>query len=106
MALGGQYELRDRVCISRQVSPQQEGETVLTCLEAWGRLLLPRDVRALLLLLLLLHSRLQAPTGRAKSQKPEGPSREDSPVRKEKISERKENNHETNNNNKRFDKTR
>ena len=106
MALGGQYELRDQVCISRQVSPQQEGETVLKCLEAWGRLL-PRDVRALLLLLLLLlHSRLQAPTGRAKSQKPEGLSREDSPVRKEKISERKENNHEINNNNKRFDKTR
>ena len=42
-----------------------------------------------LLLLLLLHSRLQTPTGRARCQKPKGPSREDSPVRKEKILERK-----------------
>ena len=32
--------------VSRQVSPQQKGETVLKCLEAWGRLLLPNDVRA------------------------------------------------------------
>ena len=47
--------------------------------------------------LLLLHSRLQTLTGRAKSQKPEGPSREDSPVRKEKTSERKENYNKTNN---------
>ena len=37
----------------------------------------------LLSLSLLLHSRLQTPTGRARCQKPEGPSREDSPVRKE-----------------------
>ena len=43
----------------------------------------------ILLLLLLLHSRLQTPTGRARCQKPKGPSREDSPVRKEKILERK-----------------
>ena len=43
------------------------------------------------LLLLLLHSKLQTPTGRARCQKPEGPSREDSPVRKEKILERKQN---------------
>ena len=41
------------------------------------------------LLLLLLHSRLQTPTGRARCQKPKGPSREDSPVRKEKILDRK-----------------
>ena len=44
---------------------------------------------------LLLHSRLQTPTGRARCQKPEGPSREDSPVRKEKILERKYNNDKT-----------
>ena len=33
-----------QLAISRQVSPKQEGEIVLKCLEAWGRLLLPRDV--------------------------------------------------------------
>ena len=33
------------LAVSHQVSPQQEGETALKCLEAWGRLL-PRDVRA------------------------------------------------------------
>ena len=32
--------------VSRQVSPQQEGETVLKCLKTWGRLLLPGDVCA------------------------------------------------------------
>ena len=32
---------------------------------------------------LLLHSKLQTQTGSARSQKPEGPSGEDSPVRKE-----------------------
>ena len=32
--------------VSRQVSLQQEGETVLGCFEARGRLHLPRDVRA------------------------------------------------------------
>ena len=37
------------------------------------------------LLLLSLHSRLQTPTGRARCQKPEGPSKEDSPVRKRKL---------------------
>ena len=50
-----------------------------------------RDGNTLLLLLLLLHSRLQTPTGRARCQKPKGPSREDSPVRKEKILDRKKN---------------
>ena len=35
-----------------------------------------------LLSLSLLHSWLQTPTGRARHQKPKGPSREDSPVRK------------------------
>ena len=34
------------LAFSSQVSPQQEGETVLKCLEARGRLFLPRDVRA------------------------------------------------------------
>ena len=34
------------LAVSHQVSPQQEGETVLKCLEARGRLLLPCDVRA------------------------------------------------------------
>ena len=33
-----------KLAVSRQVSPQQEGETVLECFEARGRLLLPRDV--------------------------------------------------------------
>ena len=32
--------------IPRQVRPQQEGETVLECLEAWGRLLFLCNVRA------------------------------------------------------------
>ena len=39
---------------------------------------------------LLLHSRLQTPTGKARRQKTEGSSREDSPVWKEKTLERKE----------------
>ena len=34
------------LAVSRQVRPQQEGEPVLERLEAWGRLLLLRDVRA------------------------------------------------------------
>ena len=61
-----------------------------------------------LLLLLLLHSRLQTPTGRARCQKPKGPSREDSPVRKEKILERKKNTTtiKPSNNNKKFDKSK
>ena len=48
-----------------------------------------------LLLLLSLYSTLQTPTGRARCQKLKGPSREDSPVRKEKTLERKENNSKT-----------
>ena len=60
-----------------------------------------------LLLLLLLHSRLQTPTGRARCQKPKGPSREDSPVRKEKILERKKNTTTIKpSNNKKFDKSK
>ena len=43
-------------------------------------------------LLLSLYSRLQTPTGRTRRQKPKGPSREDSLVRKKKTLERKENN--------------
>ena len=35
-----------QLAVSRQVGPQQKGETVLKCLEARGRLLLPRDVHA------------------------------------------------------------
>ena len=42
--------------------------------------------------------------GELRRQKPEGPSREDSPVRKEKILERKYNNDKVNNNTKKFDK--
>ena len=34
------------LAVSRQVSPQLEGDTVLKRFEARGRLLLPRDVRA------------------------------------------------------------
>ena len=34
------------LAVSCQVSPQQEGEMILKCLEARGRLLLPRDVCA------------------------------------------------------------
>ena len=34
------------LAVSHRVSLQQESETVLKCLEAWGRILLPRDVRA------------------------------------------------------------
>ena len=34
-----------KFAVSCQVSPQQEGETVLKCHEARGTLLLPRDVR-------------------------------------------------------------
>ena len=37
---------RTEFTVSCQASPQQEGETVLKCFEAWGRLLLPCDVRA------------------------------------------------------------
>ena len=40
-------------------------------------------------------SRLQTPTGRARRQEPEGPSRKDSPVRNEKTLERKGNNNKT-----------
>ena len=39
--------------------------------------------------LVLLHSRLQTPTGRVGRQKPEGHSREDSPVKKEKTFRKK-----------------
>ena len=39
-------------------------------------------------LLLLLHSRLQTPTGRARQQISESPNGEDSPVREKKIKER------------------
>ena len=33
-----------QLAVSRQVSPQQEGEMILKCLETWDRLLLFRDV--------------------------------------------------------------
>ena len=44
--LGMVHHDRLKLAVSLQVSPQQEGETVLEHFEALGRLLLPRDVRA------------------------------------------------------------
>ena len=51
-------------------------------MECWGR------GGGVVLLAILLHSRVLTPTGRVRCQKPEGPSREDSPAWKEKIIDR------------------
>ena len=52
----------------------------------------PKFKRMAFLLIIKMPTPMQAPTGRAKCQKARGPSRENSPVRKKKITERIRNN--------------